>query len=82
MSHNGGICFATLTTTCCGSPLTAKELVGPRWTRLHRLLKEPMKEQATRGGVSPVEPEGEFVEVIVELLGTHRALIRPQQPPF
>ena len=41
-----------------------------------------MKELASVDGRPPVEPEGELVEIMVQLLAGHAALVRTEQPAF
>ena len=42
---------------------------------LHRLRHKSVEEKAACPGGSPVEAEGELVEVVVEMLGADRALM-------
>jgi len=48
----------------------------------HRLLSQAEEELTSTLGFSPVEPEGELVEVVVQMLVTDRALVGPHQPSF
>src|SRR6266545_2748080 len=61
-------------------PGAAKELRERRRLELDSLLEEPVEEQATVVGAAAVEAEGELVEVVVELLRPHRALMGAEQP--
>ena len=47
---------------------------------LHRLRYKSVEEEPARPGGSPVEAESELVEVVVEMLGTDRFLMRCEQP--
>ena len=47
----------------------------------HRLLDEQVKELPAMPRPSAVEAERELIEVIVEMRGSHGALVRSQQPP-
>ena len=49
---------------------------------LHGLLKEPTKELASAPGTAPIEAEGEFVRIVVEMLSREAALVGAQQPPL
>src|SRR5664280_2059831 len=49
---------------------------------LCRLLNQPVEQLPAVLGGPAIEPEGEFVEVVVEMLGTDRTLMRSQQPPL
>ncbi len=46
------------------------------------LVKQSVEEQATGARVTPIEAEGEFVEVVVDLVGPDPALVDRQQPSF
>src|SRR5271157_872573 len=50
------------------------------WCHRDRLLDKSIEEFATTTGRPPVEPECEFVQVIVEMFTTHRSLVRAEQP--
>src|ERR1051325_7183433 len=52
------------------------------WIYGHGLLQEPEEVFAPATRVSPVEAEGEFVQVIVQVLQAHRTLVRSHQPPL
>ena len=47
-----------------------------------RLLHESLEKLAAVPGSAPVEPEGEFIEVVFQMLMAHRSLVRAQNPPF
>ena len=59
---------------------TAHELVVWVGRRADSLMEKPVEEQAAGAGVASVEPESEFVEVVVELLRPNPALMGGQQP--
>src|SRR5271165_7040895 len=50
------------------------------WCHRDRLLDKAVEEFATTSGRPPVEPECEFVQVIVELFATHRSLVSAEEP--
>ena len=52
-------------------------LIGYR-VQLHRLLHEAVEQEATGSGGPAVEPEGELIEVIVQVLDAHSSLVRAQ----
>lgn len=56
-------------------------LVGRRRDR-DGLLNEPVEQLAAAARVAPVETEGEFVQIVVQVLRTDPALMRAQQPAF
>ena len=60
----------------CGSPQSGK---GHR-LHLNRLLSQSIEQFAPRSRLAPIEPEGEFVEIVVQVLLTNRALVGSQQP--
>src|SRR5438876_5657335 len=60
----------------CGSPQRSE---GDR-RHLNRLLSQSIEQFAPRAGLAAVEPEGEFVEIVVQVFVTNRALVGPQQP--
>ena len=47
-----------------------------------RLLDQPVEEKSPCLGFAPVEPKGELIEVVVELLELDAALMRADQPPL
>ena len=49
---------------------------------MNRLVQEPVEEQAAGARIASIEAEGELVEVVVELLGLHGALVGGEQPAF
>ena len=49
---------------------------------LHRLFEKPVEEQPAAGAGSAVEPEREFVEVVVEMRGGLAVVQRAGEPPF
>src|ERR1022692_1391512 len=52
------------------------------WCHRDRLLDKAVEEFATTSGRPPVEPECEFVQVIVEMFATHRSLVSAEEPAF
>src|SRR5712691_9991909 len=60
----------------CGSPQRG----NGRRLHLDRLLGQPIEQLAPRGRLAPVEPESEFVGIVVQVLVTNRALVGSQQP--
>ena len=50
------------------------------WPDGDGLLGESVEEQATRPGASAIEPEGEFVEVVIEMTVLNAALVSANQP--
>jgi hypothetical protein len=44
------------------------------------VFQKPIEEQAAALGVAAIEPEGELVEVRVQMRGGDRALVRAEQP--
>lgn len=46
------------------------------------MFQQPVKEQAAGARGTAVEAEGKFVEVVVELMRLHRALVSTEQPTF
>src|SRR6266705_1003249 len=44
------------------------------------LLEEPEEEHAPATRFPPVKTEGEFVQVVVQVLQAHRSLVRAHQP--
>src|ERR1017187_4187323 len=52
------------------------------WWHRDRLLDKAVEEFATTSGRPPVEPECEFVQVIVEMFATHRSLVSAEEPAF
>ena len=50
------------------------------WCHRDRLLDKAVEEFATTSGRPPVEPESEFVQVIVEMFVTHRSLGSAEEP--
>lgn len=53
-----------------------------RWGDLHRLLNEAEKELPSVPGAPTVEPECEFVEVVIEMREADRPLMSPEDPPL
>ncbi len=49
---------------------------------MHGLLNQAVEQFAAMFRGPTIEPEREFVEVIVEMLATDRTLMSAQQPPF
>ena len=47
-----------------------------------RELEEPVEQHPAGAGLAPVEPEGELVEVFLQMLGSGGALMRGGQPPL
>src|SRR5664280_482871 len=52
------------------------------WCHRDRLLDKAVEEFATTSGRPPVEPECEFVQIIVEMFATHRSLVSAEEPAF
>ena len=52
------------------------------WCHRDRLLDKAVEEFATTSGRPPVEPECEFIQVIVEMFATHRSLVSAEEPAF
>ena len=50
------------------------------WCHRDRLLDKAVEEFATTSERTPVEPECEFVELIVEMFATHRSLVNAEEP--
>jgi len=46
----------------------------------HGLLDEPAKDQATVAGVAPVEPEGELLQIGLQVDGVDRAVMGAEDP--
>src|SRR5215813_11825133 len=69
------------------TPVTPKHVVMPSRELIDGdlaggdgLLEKSEEEQATVPGTASVEAEGELVEVVVEVVDSHRALVGTQQP--
>ncbi len=62
--------------------LSTDELLVGHGVQLHRLLEEAVEQEAASFRSAAVETEGKFVEVIVELAGTDRAMVNSQPPPI
>ena len=56
-------------------------IIGKRF-RLHGLLDEPKEQLAPVAGRPAIEPEREFIQVVVQMLMTYGSLMRPQKPAF
>ena len=56
------------------------QIFPPNWIKNHSLLQESIEEQPTRLRCPPVEPEGELIEIIIQMLRTNRSLMRAEQP--
>ena len=56
-------------------------IIGKRF-RLHGLLDEPKEQLAPVAGRTAIEPEREFVQVVVQMLMTYGSLMRPQSQRF
>lgn len=50
--------------------------------RYHRLLKKPSEYQAPAPGSAPVEPEGELLQVGLQMNWNDGTLMGPKNPPF
>jgi hypothetical protein len=52
--------------------------------RFHRnsLLRQTEKQLAAMSAGSPVEPKGEFIKVVFQMLVTYGPLMRTQHPSF
>ena len=50
------------------------------WSQRHGLLHEAVEQQTARTGSAAIKPEGELVEVEVQMLGGDGALMRAQEP--
>lgn len=48
----------------------------------HRVLCQAIEELPAMTGSSSVEPEGELIEVVIEMLTRHTSLVDAQEPPF
>ena len=44
------------------------------------LLEKSIKQQPARAGRAAVEAEGEFIEIAIEVLGPHGALVSAEEP--
>lgn len=79
-----GIPFAHLPPRDGDSPsaVRADDGVIWRWADGHGLLGQPVEEHAAGLGSAAVEAEGEFVEVVVEMLVLDAALQRSHEPPL
>ena len=65
-----------------GPSRPAHDLPVGRWADAHPLLDQPVEGFAPVAGAAAVEPEGELVQVVVQMLAAHGALVRAQQPAF
>ena len=76
-----GIHFAPLATTCCGVGFSGSDQgpVGRRFS-VGCLLEQTIEEQASGARLSPVESEGELIEVVVQVPGADGSLMGSQQP--
>jgi hypothetical protein len=54
-------------------------IIGNR-VDVHGLLQEPGEEEAARSSATPIEAEGELVQVVVEVFVADRPLVGCQQP--
>jgi hypothetical protein len=54
-------------------------VVGHRVNR-HSLLEKSVEELSPVSGCSPVEPERELVEIVVEVFLADRAMMRAEEP--
>ena len=52
------------------------------WLNLDRLLNKAVEQHATGGGFASIEAEGELVQIVIQMLRTHRSLVGSQQPPL
>src|ERR1035441_8344075 len=50
------------------------------WLRRNGLLHKSEKQLSATARFAPVEPEGELVQVVIQMLDAHRSLMRTQQP--
>jgi hypothetical protein len=50
------------------------------WIDRNRLLHHPVEKLSSVFGASPIEPEGEFVEIEFQVLRTDRPLVSAQHP--
>ena len=48
----------------------------------HSLLRQTKEELASTLGSSAIEPESEFIQIVVEVLMTDRSLVGSHQPTF
>ena len=48
----------------------------------HRLLHQAIEELPAVTGQPSVEPERELIEVVIEMLPRHTAVVDAQEPPF
>jgi len=55
--------------------VATNEIAIPRWPGGGCLFHKPMEKQSTRSRGATVEPEGELVEVVVEMLSAHAPLV-------
>jgi hypothetical protein len=53
-----------------------------RRSNLNGLLQQSKEQLASRSRRPPVEAKRKLVEVVIEVLGAHRALVCPKQPTF
>src|SRR5215510_15382241 len=60
--------------------MPSRELIDGDLAGGDGLLEKSEEEQATMPGTASVEAEGELVEVVVEVVDSHRALVGTQQP--
>jgi len=68
------------TTPAWPTPAPQSESVGGRVGGMHGLLEQAVEEQPSGTGAAPVEAEGIFVEVVVEMLAADRSLIGAVEP--
>src|SRR3972149_734682 len=52
------------------------------WLHRRCLLDQTVEQLPARAGGPAVEPKGELVEVVVEMLGAYGSLMSPHQPPL
>ena len=59
---------------------SANQCLAAHWREGQGLLDQPLKQQPTRAGGSPVEPECELIQVVIQMCRGHRPLMRSQKP--
>ena len=79
-----GIHLTDVTPIYCGLGVqgSATDLLCQNRLNGCRLLDHAVKQLATRTGCPAVKPEGEFVEIAIQMRRAHSTLIGPQQPAF
>ena len=61
---------------------SANQLVAANWRECHGLLDQPLKQPTARAGSALVEPEREFVQIVIQVGCRYGPLMCPQQPPL